>query len=298
VTPQEEQLLQSLVEKVNGTQLQEKDQDAELFLNQNLASNPDSIYILSQTVLVQNIALEQAKAQIAQLQQQLQQSRQPAHTTSFLGNLLGRHEPAPEPQPAYPAPVPYPPNAQPGFQPVQQGPFQPGQPVQYVPAGSPPFAPAYSSGPSFLRGAMQTAAGVAAGALAFEGVESVLHGLSGGHEWGGPGFGMGPGLIGGGYERPEETVINNYYDQPGGEREHHEAEQHFHESADQSDAHVSDASYNTTGDDRTSDDRANVDNADDGSFNDNSGNYDDNGGSADGDDFADNDFGGGDSNFQ
>jgi hypothetical protein len=34
------------------------------------------------------------------------------------------------------------------------------------------------------------------------------------------GFGMGPGM---GYERPiEETVVNNYYDSPGGEHgEHH-----------------------------------------------------------------------------
>ena len=51
--------------------------------------------MLAQTVLVQNIALDQAKAQVAQLQQQvqqLQQHPQPAHTTSFLGRLLGEHD--------------------------------------------------------------------------------------------------------------------------------------------------------------------------------------------------------------
>ncbi len=69
MTPQEEQLLNSLVERVNQTQLQEKDPDAEALLNQRLGGNPDAIYILAQTVLVQNIALEQAKAQIAQIQQ-------------------------------------------------------------------------------------------------------------------------------------------------------------------------------------------------------------------------------------
>jgi hypothetical protein len=72
VTPQEEQLLTSLVERVNSTQLQEKDPDAEGLLNRGFNSNPDALYILAQAVLVQNIALEQAKAQVMQLQEQLQ----------------------------------------------------------------------------------------------------------------------------------------------------------------------------------------------------------------------------------
>jgi uncharacterized protein len=315
LTPQEEQLLQSLAERVNTTQLEEKDPDAEAFLNKNLAPNPDAIYILAQSVLVQNIALDQAKAQISQLQQQLQQPRQPAHASSFLGNLLGRHDPEPaQPQPNY-APA-----QSSGFQPVQQGPFQPqpqfvgGQP-QYVavapgqPAygqpvyGQPVYGqPAYGQ-PSFLRGAMQTAAGVAAGALAFEGVESILHGFGGG-----PGFGMGGpamGLGGAGFERPaEETVINNYYDQPGGS--HEGGEQHFHESADQNTdqggAQFSDASYDTSGNDRDFNDRS-VDNSSDDSNFDSGTGLDDNSGSFDngGDDSSNFDDGGGgfgDSNFQ
>ena len=210
MTPQEEQLLNSLVERVNQTQLQEKDPDAEALLNQRLGPNPDAIYILAQTVLVQNIALDQAKAQVAQLQQQAQQQRpQPAHTTSFLGRLLGEREPEP--------PVQQPPQYQPvntgyGSQYAQPAP-QYAQPTyqqpQYVAVGG--------GQPSFLRGAMQTAAGVAAGALAFEGVEAILHGMGGGgYGFGGPGIGMG-----GGFGRPvEETVINNYYDEPGRGAEH------------------------------------------------------------------------------
>jgi len=101
VTPQEEQLLNSLVERVNQTQLQEKDPDAEGLLNRSLGVNPDALYILAQTVLVQNIALEQAKAQVAQLQQQVAQARQqpqPSRATSFLGGLLGHHEGTPQQQ--------------------------------------------------------------------------------------------------------------------------------------------------------------------------------------------------------
>ena len=307
MTPQEEQLLNSLVERVNQTQLQEKDLDAEALLNRALGGNADAHYILAQTILVQNIALEQAKAQLAQLQQQLQQARtQPAHATSFLGNLLGRHDQTPPPPPPvqaeYIPPPPPPVYAQPQYQQPQYVPVQTGQ-------------------PSFLRGAMQTAAGVAAGALAFEGVEAVLHGLGGfghpGFGWGGPGmgmggFGMGPGMgmgmMGGGFERPvEETVINNnYYEEPGQGQEHferggenfeHVAGEHgglnqnvsepFHEVSDQGGAQFSDASYNTSGDDQGSfddggtDDSTGFDNSgtDDGGSGFDGGGFDDGGGS-------------------
>ncbi len=217
MTPQEEQLLNSLIERVNQTQLEEKDPDAEALLNQKLGPNPDALYMLAQTVLVQNIALDQAKAQVGQLQQQvqqLQQHPQPAHATSFLGRLLGEHDPAP-PRQYQRAPAP-------PYQPVPQY-----APQQGVPYGQPQYGqPQYQQAqfvpvggqPSFLRGAMQTAAGVAAGALAFEGVESILHGF--GHGGYGPGYGMGGfGMEG----RPEETIINNnYYDDQGRGSEHGE----------------------------------------------------------------------------
>jgi hypothetical protein len=65
-----------------------------------------------------------------------------------------------------------------------------------------------------LRSAAQTAAGVAAGALAFEGIESLMHGFGGGGYGTGGGFGMGGG-------RPEEIINNNYYGDasPGEHRE-------------------------------------------------------------------------------
>ena len=295
MTPQEEQLIGSLVERVNQTQLQEKDPDAEGLLNKGLGANPDALYILAQSVLIQNIALDQARAQVAQLQQQVQQARQqPAHATSFLGNLLGHRDPAP-PQPTYIPPQQQayapPPPPPPGYDPQYAQP-------QYIPAGQ----------PSFLRGAMQTAAGVAAGALAFEGVEAVLHGIGGfGHPglgYGGMGmggFGMGSGMIGGGFERPvEETVVNNYYDQPGGQehrvdqggfdqggQDSRGQEQHFHESADgnsdQGGAQLSDADYNSGAEDQGNagyDDGSADDNVaqDDGSGFDDGGSSDDGGG--------------------
>ena len=208
MTPQEDQLLNALIDRLNQTSLQEKDPDAEALLNQRLAGNPDALYMLAQTVLVQNIALDQAKAQINQLQEQMQQQRpQPAHTTSFLGRLLGERDEQPAPPQQQQAPAA-------GYQ--QVPPQYIAQPPQY---GNPQFQPmpyAPAGQPSFLRGAFQTAAGVAAGALAFETIESMFHGFGhGGSGWGGPG-------LGGFGERPVEVINNNYYEEPGRGAEHGE----------------------------------------------------------------------------
>jgi uncharacterized protein len=196
MTPQEEAMLNDLIGRVEQTQLTEKDPEAEQLLNQRLARNPNALYILAQTVLVQKYALEQATGQLNQLRAQELQP-QPARATSFLGGLLGHHDPAPPPS-AAPPPPGY--GASPYGQPYAQ---------PYPPAGPVYGAPPPSGAGSFLRSAATTAAGVAAGALAFQGVESLLHGF------GQPsGFG-GQGLFGGGGSAPGETIINNYYDEPG-----------------------------------------------------------------------------------
>ncbi len=200
MTPQEESMLNDLIGRVEQTQLTEKDPEAEQLLNQRLGRNPNALYILAQTVLVQGYALEQAQGQINQLRQQTQAlQQQPAHSTSFLGGLLGHRDPAPPP-----APPP-----QPGY-----GASPYGQPWNQPPAYQAPSygPPAPGGGSSFLRTAATTAAGVAAGALAFQGIESLMGGF--GHS---AGFGGGSGFFGGGEGRPEETVINNYYDDPGRE---------------------------------------------------------------------------------
>lgn len=277
MTPQEQQLLMSLTQKINQTQLEEKDPDAENLLGRELGANPDAVYILAQTVLVQNIALDQARAQVAQLQQQVQQAQsrpQPAHSTSFLGKLLGERDPEPAP-PQAPPYQPVPQYTQPGQgQWAQGGQVPPQGQWQQAP---PQYAPVQGSQPSFLRGAMQTAAGVAAGALAFEGVESVLHGL-GGHG-GGYGFGGG-GMMGGGFERPvEETVVNNYYDEPGG-GDHRGLEGDGVHDRDRDQDSL--AGFDNSGDDATGDDSGNYDDADSGSGFDDGGGSDDGGGFDDG----------------
>jgi len=261
MTPQESSMLEDLVRKVQETQLTEKDPEAEQLLLEGLARDPDAIYKLAQTVLVQNLALNQARAQIQQLQQP--QQPQPARATSFLGSLLGRRDPetaAPPPPQSQYQPVP-------AYQPQYQAPPQYVSAPQYAP-------PAPSPGGSFLRSAATTAAGVAAGALAFEGIESLMHGSGhGGGGWGGGGYGSGFGA-----PPVEETVINNYYDEPrdSGFAEHREHEASY-DDRPEGHAGLENASYHPD--------------TDPTSFDDSQG--DDFGG---GDDFG-SDFGGGDDNL-
>jgi uncharacterized protein len=202
MTPQEQEMIGGLIDRVQKTQLAEKDMDAEQMLRQGLGQNPDALYILAQTVLVQKYALDQAQAQLEQAKAQLQHP-EPRHATSFLGSLLGRNDPTPPPPPqGYPQ------------QPVQGYP-------QYAPAaGYPQYgAPmGMGGGGGFLQGALQTAAGVAAGALAFEGVESLMHGFGHAAGYSGSGFG---GFDGG--QRPTEEVVNNYYGDDRGDRGGHDA---------------------------------------------------------------------------
>jgi hypothetical protein len=186
MTPQEQQMLESFAGRIANTPAPQKDADADALIRNRIGSKPDALYILTQTALIQEIALNQANQRLHDLQQQINDqagAAQPQHT-SFLGRLFGSSTPGQQTytQSQYAAPPPPPP--------------QYAQQPQYAPQ----YAPAPGSGSSFLRSAAQTATGVAAGALAFEGIEALL----GNHG----GFGGGSFLGGG----PGETVVNNYYE--------------------------------------------------------------------------------------
>lgn len=220
MTPQEQEMIQGLIDRVQQTRLQEKDPDAEQLLQQSLGRNPDALYILAQTVLVQKYAVDQAQKQLTDLKAELDQARaqtqEPRHTTSFLGSLLGHNDPPPPPPPLPPSPNPQ-------YTPVPN--YAPG--ASYPPAGG--YAPqsgyaqpqaqfgssfgVQQGGGGFLRSALQTATGVAAGALAFQGIESLMHGFGGGG-----GFGGGQ-AFGGGGSGPREEIVNNYYGDSGSGRD-------------------------------------------------------------------------------
>src|ERR1700761_7224634 len=151
MTPQEQDMIGGLIDRIDKTRLAEKDTDAEQMLQQGLGRNPDALYILAQTVLVQKYALEQAQTQLTDLKaqvEQLQQRPEPKHSTSFLGSLLGhKDEPAPPPPPppqnyapaqSYPASAP---PAYPPYAPVGGG--YAGGPPQY---GAPQYGPPPTQG--------------------------------------------------------------------------------------------------------------------------------------------------------
>jgi hypothetical protein len=209
MTPEESQMLSALVDRIKAAPAQDHDAEAEKVIAGLVAARPDTTYLLTQTVLMQDFALRNAQAQIAELQRQVQANQAPKPSGSFLGGLFASR-PAPSsvpptgpwvqtPQPMAPQPTAY---AQPGYAPVT-------------------MQPAQTSG--FLRQAATTAAGIAGGALLFEGISSLFSGHQGygGFMGGGGMMGGGGGPWGGGdfsRESISETTIvnNNYYDEPAG----------------------------------------------------------------------------------
>jgi uncharacterized protein len=204
MTPEERKMLEDLANRVSQTPAPPIDKEAEEFIRTRIGSRPDALYLMTQTVLIQNLALEQAKQQIQQLQQN---AGTPATQSSgsFLGGSGGQRpsNTGSQQQTSYAPPPP------PAYQPV---------PVSGPSSSSSPGSVLGGGGGSFLRGAAQTAAGVAAGALAFEGISSLFHGGEHLGGFGGGGGGLfGGGGIGGYGGAPEETSVNNYYDSPGPE---------------------------------------------------------------------------------
>jgi uncharacterized protein len=192
--PQERDLITTLLTRLQGAAGQPKDTDADAMIRQAMTQMPDAPYYLVQTVLIQDLSLHSAQNRIAELEQQLASASQPPQRTSFLGGLLGGGQqqqgsvPPSGPWTRAPqaAPPPQPQYAQPGYAPPGGGMFGGG-------------------GNSFLRQAATTAAGVAGGALLFQGISSLFghsyaSGLGGFGGLGGMGMGTGLG----------ETVINNY----------------------------------------------------------------------------------------
>ena len=213
MTPDERQLLSGLFDRIrsNGSN-QQRDRDAESFINDAVRQQPYAPYLLSQTVIVQEQALKAANERLQQLEAKVQslesqqgQSGQSGGSEGFLGGL-GRsifgggssQEPPRSAPPAYPPQGQYAQN-QPQYAQPQGGPW----------GGAAQQPQAQGGGGGFLKGALGMAAGVAGGALLGNAVSGLFHGSNNPF---GIASGMGGGLAGGG---GGETVINNYYDGDG-----------------------------------------------------------------------------------
>jgi hypothetical protein len=197
MTSEERDLITGLFDRLRGADTQPHDPEAENLIRQSVAGQPGAPYLFVQTLLVQEHALMNAQARIKALEQQVAAAAarpvQPARSGGFLSGLFGGAT-------ASSAPANIPPQSLPAAQPVAPN----------LPYPSTVNLPA-SAGGGFLRSALSTAAGVAGGAMLFQGIEDLL-----GHRSGAFGSGLGGG--GGGFMdtgfggRPEVVEnVNNYY---------------------------------------------------------------------------------------
>jgi hypothetical protein len=221
MTPEERQMLAGLFERINAAGATPRDAQAEAFITDAVRAAPFAPYVLAQTALVQQHALEAAAHRIQELEAATPHAGQAAQEQgSFLGNLGrsifgGGPSSAPPPRPGYdPSAQQQPPQGQgyappppSGYAPQRPGPWGGGGP-QPAPA---PYPPQGGGGGGFLQNAASTAAGVAGGVA----LGNLLGGLFGGHSGAGLfGGGSNAGFFGGAPGGGNETV-NIFEESPG-----------------------------------------------------------------------------------
>jgi len=230
MTPDERNLISGLFDRLAAASNQPKDSEADQLIRSKVAENPAAPYLLAQSTLVMQQALANAQNRIGALEKQIAESNAPAPGTqqggSFLSSVasfFGGGQQHQQPQRSAPPPIP-------------QQPQHPQQPQQYAQPQPPPVygvpqaqAPAARGSGGFLQGALSTAAGVAGGALLFQGIENLI-----GHNPGPFAGSSTPsgGFFGGGERPVENTEIINYYNEPDPNRSDSQAVDQ--ESTDQS----------------------------------------------------------------
>lgn len=177
---QERELITGLFDRLQPFEAQPRDAEAEALIRDLAARQPASSYLLVQTVLVQEHALKAAQERIAELEAKVAAAPAAAVGGGFLGSApkIGPWGAAPSASPsAQPSAAQSPAPQSPA--PQSQG-LRPSVPSS-VPSTRSPLQAAVSqlpAGGGFLRTAMATAAGVAGGALLFEGIRNLMGGSS------------------------------------------------------------------------------------------------------------------------
>jgi uncharacterized protein len=192
MTPQEQQLVADLFNRLASLEDQRRDPDAERLIREGLGRAPNSVYALVQTVLVQDEALKRANARIEELQRGAAAPGESGggFLDSVRNMLGGGDQPrgsvpsvrpggmgssgvwGSRPEPSQPSRPPgYPPqDVPPGYPPGGYPPPPGYQPMGYPPAGAPPMG----GGGSFLGTAAATVAGVVGGAMLLNGIRSMM----------------------------------------------------------------------------------------------------------------------------
>ena len=200
MTPEERQMLAGLFERVGSTASTPRDPQAETFIADAVRALPYAPYVLAQTVLVQQQALENASRRLAELEAQAKAA--PQEETSFLGSIGkslfggGQSAPPPPPRSNYDASA-Y--QRQPTYAPPatqQQPAYAPRRRSRSMGRAAGRGA---AAGGGFMQSALTTAAGVAGGVVLAHSLGSLFGGHSGSASaaW---------RRLGGG------EVVNNYYE--------------------------------------------------------------------------------------
>jgi hypothetical protein len=218
MTSQEQQLIEEFLQRLAAVHGVAKDREVDALINQRLAGQPDALYLLVQRSLLLERALNDAKQQIAQLQQAA--PRGDAGGASFLNPGIepgfGRAPSTPglyPTQPATPQQMETPMRqAAPGWRERLFG--SPAAPAPMAPVAQP------SSGPSFLGTAASAAAGVAGGMFLYNGIQGMMHGNHANNGNSNGLFDMGNPSTSSLSQQPAvvENITQNYYgsDETGG----------------------------------------------------------------------------------
>jgi len=215
MTPQERDLITALLARLQQQSGKPRDPEADALIRQGAAPLSDALYLLVQTVLIQDMALHDAQNRITELERMRGAAGESEAPPSFLPPQPNQRGPsqggpaqgsvpsagrwsntasgaAPQREPAWSQSTAAPPPS--AAQPVAPPPYG------YGAGGYGPQMLA-GGGSGFLRQAAATAAGVVGGSLLFQGISSMF----------GPHYGS--GLLAGTPMQPgiSETVINNYY---------------------------------------------------------------------------------------
>ena len=202
MTPQERDLISALLVRLQQQSGKSRDPEADALIRENTARIPDALYLLVQTVLIQDMALHDAQNRITALEQARGAAGEREAPASFLAPHPGQGGPT---QGSVPSAGKWS-NTSSGGAPQRE----PVPPPSYAqPAAPPAYGPGYGpqmltgGGSGFLHQAAATAAGVVGGSLLFQGLHSMF----------GPSYGS--GFLSGMPMQPgiSETVINNYYNE-------------------------------------------------------------------------------------
>jgi uncharacterized protein len=193
MTPQEQQLVADLFDRLATLEGQRRDPDAERVMREGLGRAPNAVYALVQSVLVQDEALKRANARIEGLEHAAGGAEPAQGGGGFLDSMrnviMGRDPPrgsVPSVRPGGQGssgvwgsrpdagqPAGYPPAGYPqaGYPPA-------GYPQAGYPPGAPMGGGMMGGGGSFLGTAAATVAGVVGGAMLLNGIR----GMMGGHQ--------------------------------------------------------------------------------------------------------------------